>query len=72
MARVMENHSKSLLPIPDVTSTTTRGFATQVFAAPAQRNNFSARFHADCRGSKAVCRHPRRNPASTGARTVAP
>ena len=30
MARVMENHSKSLLPIPDVTSTTTRGFATQV------------------------------------------
>ena len=31
MARVMENHSKSLLPIPDVTSTTTRGFATQVW-----------------------------------------
>ena len=30
MARVMENHSKSLLPIPDVTSTTTRGFATEV------------------------------------------
>ena len=31
MARVMENHSQYLLPIPDVTSTTTRGFATQVF-----------------------------------------
>ena len=32
MARVMENHSKSLLPIPDVTSTTPtpRGFATEV------------------------------------------
>ena len=30
MARVMENHSQYLLPIPDVTSTTTRGFATQV------------------------------------------
>ena len=30
MARVMENHSKYLLPIPDVTFTTTRGFATQV------------------------------------------
>ena len=29
MARVMENHSKSLLPIPDVTSTT---IATQVLA----------------------------------------
>ena len=32
MARVMENHSQYLLPIPDVTSTTTRGFATQVHA----------------------------------------
>ena len=37
MARVMENHSKSLLPIPDVTSTTTRGFATQVRVLRASR-----------------------------------
>ena len=39
---MMENHSKSLLPIPDVTSTTTRGFATEVRAALAP-GRFSTR-----------------------------